>query len=71
MTWEQKLAKSYFDKLSKTYCLADLSKYKTNQIALRWRTQGEVMSGKGHLVCGNLSCSSKVELVANERRENE
>ncbi|KAL0297908.1 UNVERIFIED_CONTAM: protein FRA10AC1, partial [Sesamum calycinum] len=29
------------------YCIADMSQYKTGKIGLRWRTEKEVMSGKG------------------------
>ena len=31
-TWEVKLAKRYYDKLFKEYCLADLSRYKEGKI---------------------------------------
>eukprot|EP00914_Ancora_sagittata_P032719 GHVO01066097.1.p1 GENE.GHVO01066097.1~~GHVO01066097.1.p1 ORF type:complete len:266 (-),score=48.10 GHVO01066097.1:44-820(-) len=55
-SWEEKLAKAYYDRLYKEYALADLTKYKTGQIGLRWRTQKEVIHGKGQFVCGNLAC---------------
>ncbi|KAI8849553.1 folate-sensitive fragile site protein Fra10Ac1-domain-containing protein [Chytridium lagenaria] len=41
-TWEKRLAK----------------KYKEGKIALRWRTQKEVVEGKGQFTCGNLACDS-------------
>lgn len=47
LTWEKRLAKRYYDKLYKEYAIADLSRYKDNKIALRWRTQQEVIDGKG------------------------
>ncbi|XP_061765576.1 protein FRA10AC1 isoform X2 [Nerophis ophidion] len=47
MTWEKKLAKKYYDKLFKEYCIADLSRYKENKFGFRWRTESEVVSGKG------------------------
>ncbi|KAI3364830.1 hypothetical protein L3Q82_001016 [Scortum barcoo] len=31
MTWEKELAKKYYDKLFKEYCIADLSRYKENK----------------------------------------
>ncbi|XP_051679906.1 protein FRA10AC1 isoform X2 [Oryctolagus cuniculus] len=31
MTWEKRLAKKYYDKLFKEYCIADLSRYKENK----------------------------------------
>lgn len=46
-TWGKRLAKKYYDKLFKEYCIADLSRYKENKIALRWRIESEVVSGKG------------------------
>ncbi len=58
-SWEQRLARSYFDKLFKEYALSDLSKYKENKIALRWRTEQEVIDCKGQFVCGNKVCLVK------------
>ena len=55
-SWEQRLAKSYYDKLFKEYAVSDLSRYKENKIALRWRTEKEVIEGKGQFVCGNKAC---------------
>lgn len=54
-SWERKLAKSYYDKLFKEYCLADLSRYRERMMALRWRTEKEVLEGKGSL-CNRFSC---------------
>lgn len=61
-SWELQFAKKYYDKLFKEYCLGDLSLYKVNKIALRWRTEKEVVVGKGQFVCGNKRCSEKEEL---------
>ncbi|XP_072229233.1 protein FRA10AC1 isoform X2 [Leuresthes tenuis] len=47
MTWEKELAKKYYDKLFKEYCIADLRRYKENKFGFRWRTENEVVSGKG------------------------
>lgn len=58
-SWEQKLAKKYFDKLFKEYTISDLSRFKENKIALRWRTETEVVAGKGQFICGNKVCSDK------------
>ena len=55
-TWEEQLAKRYYDKLFKEYCIADLSKYESKKIALRWRIEKEVKSGKGQFICGNKAC---------------
>uniref|UniRef100_A0A6Q2WYC6 FRA10A associated CGG repeat 1 n=1 Tax=Esox lucius TaxID=8010 RepID=A0A6Q2WYC6_ESOLU len=56
MTWEKELAKKYYDKLFKEYCIADLSRYKENKFGFRWRIEKEVVSGKGQFVCGNKRC---------------
>lgn len=55
-SWEQRLVKLYYDKLFKEYCIADMSRYKTGQMGLRWRTEKEVMSGKGQFMCGSKQC---------------
>lgn len=59
MTWEKRLAKKYYDKLFKEYCIADLSRYKENKFGFRWRTEKEVISGKGQFFCGNKRCDEK------------
>ncbi|KAK4883562.1 hypothetical protein RN001_006881 [Aquatica leii] len=58
-SWEAQFAKKYYDKLFKEYCIGDLSRYKENKIALRWRIEQEVISGKGQFVCGNKNCTVK------------
>ncbi|KDR23273.1 protein FRA10AC1 homolog isoform X3 [Zootermopsis nevadensis] len=55
-SWEAKLAKKYYDKLFKEYCICDLSRYKENKIAMRWRTEQEVVNGTGQFTCGNKTC---------------
>ena len=45
--WKARVAKKYYDKLFKEYCLADLSRYKENKVAMRWRIEKEVLAGKG------------------------
>ncbi|XP_030841402.1 protein FRA10AC1 homolog isoform X2 [Strongylocentrotus purpuratus] len=58
-SWGKKLAKKYWDKLFKEYCIADLSRYKEKKIAMRWRVQTEVTEGKGHFTCGNKKCTEQ------------
>ncbi|XP_006663072.1 protein FRA10AC1 [Oryza brachyantha] len=58
-TWEKRLVKRYYDKLFKEYCIADMSQYKKGKIGLRWRTEKEVISGKGQFICGNRICDEK------------
>ncbi|KAF4019102.1 hypothetical protein G4228_010902 [Cervus hanglu yarkandensis] len=59
MNWEKRLAKKYYDKLFKEYCIADLSRYKENKFGFRWRIEKEVISGKGQFCCGNKCCDEK------------
>nr|BAH72830.1 ACYPI004282 [Acyrthosiphon pisum] len=61
-TWEQKLAKKYYDKLFKEYCICDLSLYKKSKVAMRWQTEGELVSGKGQFICGNKICDETSHL---------
>ncbi|XP_054766052.2 protein FRA10AC1 homolog [Lytechinus pictus] len=58
-SWGKRLAKKYWDKLFKEYCIADLSRYKENKIAMRWRVEKEVVGGKGHFTCGNKKCNEQ------------
>lgn len=58
-TWGAKLAKRYYDKLFKEYCICDLTYYKHDKVALRWRTEKEVIIGKGQFECGNKTCKEK------------
>ncbi|XP_030631387.1 protein FRA10AC1 isoform X2 [Chanos chanos] len=59
MTWEKELAKKYYDKLFKEYCIADLSRYKENKFGFRWRVENEVVSGKGQFQCGSKRCEKQ------------
>lgn len=61
-TWEKTLAKKYYDKLFKEYCITDLSRYKENKVAMRWRTEKEVEDGKGQFSCGNRKCNEEESL---------
>ncbi|KAJ4970087.1 hypothetical protein NE237_003186 [Protea cynaroides] len=65
-SWEQKLVRRYYDKLFKEYCIADMSLYKSGKIGLRWRTEKEVISGKGQFICGNKHCDEKTGLASYE-----
>ncbi|KHG24922.1 Protein FRA10AC1 [Gossypium arboreum] len=69
-SWEQKLVKRYYDKLFKEYCIADMSQYKSGKIGLRWRTEKEVISGKGQFICGNKHCNEKDGLASYEASVN-
>ncbi|XP_022691612.1 protein FRA10AC1-like isoform X1 [Varroa jacobsoni] len=62
LTWGQRLAKKYYDKLFKEYCVTDLRFYKKNKIAFRWRTEQEVVVGKGQFSCGEKNCINDADL---------
>jgi hypothetical protein len=47
-----RLARRYYAKLYREFCIADLSRHKEGRVGLRWRTQKEVVSGKGQFACG-------------------
>lgn len=55
-SWEKRLAKKYYDKLFKEYCITDLSRYKENKVAFRWQMEKEVINGKGQFICANKTC---------------
>ncbi|XP_052861878.1 protein FRA10AC1 homolog [Anopheles cruzii] len=61
-SWEKELAKKYYDKLFKEYCISDLSRYRENKVALRWRIEKEVVLGKGQFICGDRKCEEQSEL---------
>ncbi|KMZ72143.1 putative Protein FRA10AC1 [Zostera marina] len=65
-SWEKRLVKRYYDKLFKEYCIADMTHYKKGKVGLRWRTEKEVISGKGQFVCGNKECKEKDNLGSYE-----
>ncbi|GBC06933.1 hypothetical protein RclHR1_07150003 [Rhizophagus clarus] len=62
LSWEQRVAKKYYDKLFKEYCISELKNYREGKIGLRWRTEKEVMSGKGQFICASTRCSNTNEL---------
>ncbi|EGT34977.1 hypothetical protein CAEBREN_07762 [Caenorhabditis brenneri] len=63
-SWEKRMAKKYYEKLFKEYCIVDLSLYKTNKIGMRWRTENEVKEGKGQLSCGARKCPETAALAS-------
>eukprot|EP00747_Dinoflagellata_sp_TGD_P186862 gnl/TRDRNA2_/TRDRNA2_44202_c0_seq1.p1 gnl/TRDRNA2_/TRDRNA2_44202_c0~~gnl/TRDRNA2_/TRDRNA2_44202_c0_seq1.p1 ORF type:complete len:334 (-),score=59.12 gnl/TRDRNA2_/TRDRNA2_44202_c0_seq1:69-1070(-) len=65
-SWEARLAKRYYDRLFKEYVICDLSGYKKGEIGFRWRTDAEVVQGRGQFQCGHKRCESKVGLRSYE-----
>ena len=65
-SWEARLAARYYARLFKEYAIADLSLYKDKKLGLRWRTEREVVSGKGQFSCGSKGCDSADGLASYE-----
>ncbi|KAJ1616094.1 folate-sensitive fragile site protein Fra10Ac1-domain-containing protein [Pavlovales sp. CCMP2436] len=67
LVWEERVARNYYDRLFKEYAIADLSQsVQHGRLGLRWRTEAEVVDGKGHFSCGNRKCSEAVGLCSYE-----
>lgn len=64
--WEARLARRYYARLYREFALADLSRYRAGALGLRWRTQGEVVRGKGQFTCGALGCDEGAALATFE-----
>lgn len=65
-SWEVRLACKYYQKLVKEFAICDLSKYKESKVGLRWRTEQEVVTGKGQFECGNRACHERAGLASFE-----
>lgn len=64
--WKVRMSVRYYRQLFREYALADLSRYETGQIGLRWRTEMEVVAGKGQFSCGNKRCDERTGLHSYE-----
>ena len=64
--WEARMARRYYDKLFKEYCIADLSRYREQKIGMRWRVEKEVVTGKGQFSCGEKRCDATTRLASYE-----
>ena len=58
----ERVAKKYEGKLFKEYAIPDLSRWDTQGVGLRWRTEKEVARGKGVDICGEKRCSERRNL---------
>ncbi|KAI8098290.1 folate-sensitive fragile site protein Fra10Ac1-domain-containing protein [Gilbertella persicaria] len=63
-TWEERVAKKYYDRLFKEYAICELKYYKEGKIALRWRTEKEVVVGKGQFICASTRCDCTTSLTS-------
>ncbi|KIJ67010.1 hypothetical protein HYDPIDRAFT_85265 [Hydnomerulius pinastri MD-312] len=55
-SWNDQLAKKYYDSLYREFAVCDLKHYKSGNFALRWRTETEVLDGTGETSCANTRC---------------
>jgi hypothetical protein len=55
--WQVRMARKYYNKLFKEYAIVDLTRYRENKIGMRWRTEREVIDGKGQFTCASVSCN--------------
>ena len=65
-TSEKRMAKKYFDKLYKEYCVGYLNGYREGKVGMRWRTKQEVLRGKGQFICGHSPCDKTDKLRSYE-----
>lgn len=49
LSWEDKLAISWYNKLYREYVICSLQHYKTGGVAMRWRTEQEVLERIGEV----------------------
>lgn len=53
---EKELAKKYYDKLFKEYCIADLSRYKENKVGLTKEQQNSCSRHLVHMTAQTIAC---------------
>ena len=56
--WEVRTTAKYDAQLYKELAIADLSRWSTKQVGLRWRTESDVIAGKGQSSCAEVKCGS-------------
>lgn len=66
--WEMRMVRAYHDQLYKEYALIDLSRVhlEGSPVGLRWRSEKEVVAGRGQFTCGNVSCTAEDSLSSYE-----
>lgn len=57
-SWETRMVSRYYAELHKEYAIADLSRWREGAVGLRWRTEAEVLSGRGETSCGARGCAA-------------
>lgn len=66
VSWESRLARRYYDRLFKEYVICDLTGYRDGRVGFRWRTETEVLNGRGQFSCGHKHCFVRNELKSYE-----
>ncbi|DAZ98516.1 TPA: hypothetical protein N0F65_004953 [Lagenidium giganteum] len=64
--WQVRMSVRYYERLFREYALADLSRCEEGKLGLRWRTEMEVIQGKGQFSCGNKRCEETRSLHSYE-----
>ena len=59
--YERKLARKYYDKLYRSIVLVKFDE-RTGKVGMRWRSEKEVLAGKGDVTCGDTSCKKSGDL---------
>lgn len=59
-------ARIAWGQMHKEYALADLSRWRERKVGLRWRTEAEVLSGKGQFQCASVTCDGVLALHSYE-----
>jgi hypothetical protein len=59
-------ARAEYDRVFKEFAIADLSQYRQGRMGMRWRTESEVVGGKGQTICANQTCVREANLCSYE-----
>ena len=60
--WQVRTARRYYDKLYKEFAIVDLSQSVMGRVGMRWRTEMEVVAGKGDSKCAEKRCNEHTHL---------
>ncbi|CRG98472.1 conserved protein, unknown function [Plasmodium relictum] len=52
------LLQNYYNSICNKYVICDLTRYREAKIGLRWRTEEEIIKGKGHIICSSKKCNN-------------
>ena len=64
LTWGERVAKKYYARLYKEYCICDLSRYRENKVAMRWRVEKEVILGEFREGTASFECIANANRLA-------